>query len=59
LIDRLSADPELAGEYRLRLAGGGPPPELDALAHEYTRHSEACGVPAILATLRSARGGAR
>jgi len=33
--------------------------ELDGLAHEYTRHSEAWGVPAILATLRSARGGAR
>ena len=33
--------------------------ELDGLAHEYTRHSVACGVPAILATLRSARGGAR
>ena len=29
--------------------------ELDGLAEEYTRHSEACGVPAILATLRSAR----
>ena len=33
--------------------------ELDGLAHEYTRHSEACGIPAILATLRSARGDAR
>ena len=33
--------------------------ELDGLADEYSRHSEACGVPAILATLRSARGGAR
>ena len=33
--------------------------ELDGLAHEYSRHSQACGVPAILATLRSARGGAR
>ena len=33
--------------------------ELEGLAREYTRHSEACGVPAILATLRSARGGAR
>ena len=30
--------------------------ELDGLADEYSRHSEACG---ILATLRSARGGAR
>ena len=29
--------------------------ELDGLAHEYRRHSEACGIPAILATLRSAR----
>lgn len=28
--------------------------ELDGLADEYTRHSEACGIPAILATLRSA-----
>jgi hypothetical protein len=33
--------------------------ELDGLAHEYTRHSEACGVPAILATLRSTRGSTR
>lgn len=33
--------------------------ELDGLADEYTRHSEACGLPAILATLRSARGSAR
>jgi hypothetical protein len=33
--------------------------ELDGLAHEYTRHSEACGIPAILATLHSARGDAR
>ncbi|MEA2232897.1 MAG: hypothetical protein QOD83_2713 [Solirubrobacteraceae bacterium] len=33
--------------------------ELDGLAHEYTQHSETCGRPAILATLRSARGGAR
>jgi hypothetical protein len=33
--------------------------ELDGLAHEYAEHSETCGLPAILATLRSARGGAR
>ena len=33
--------------------------ELHGLAREYTRHSEACGVPAILATLRSARGDTR
>ena len=33
--------------------------ELDGLAEEYTRHSEACGVAAILATLRSTRGDAR
>ena len=27
--------------------------ELDGLAREYTRHSEACGIPAILATLHT------
>ena len=29
--------------------------ELDGLAAEYAQHSQACGMPAILATLRSAR----
>ncbi len=29
--------------------------ELQGLAAEYARHSEACGMPAILATLQTAR----
>ena len=29
--------------------------ELDGLAAEYAQHSQACAMPAILATLRSAR----
>lgn len=30
------------------------PAELQGLAHEYAQHSQACGMPAVLASLRRA-----